>query len=92
MAKGGEAAVKDDVKAYLTSIGAYWFMPVQTGYGRSTLDFLVCHKGCFYGIETKRPGVIKPSSRQQLVINQIQNADGRAFVADSAYLVSCWLK
>ena len=90
--KTPEGKVKDDVKKYLDSIGAYYFMPVNQGYGQSTLDFLVCHKGQFYGIETKRPGILKPSPRQQLVINQIQRADGRAFVADSSYLVSCWIK
>lgn len=41
------------VKKWLTAIGAYWFMPVQTGYGKKTLDFLCCYRGFFFAIETK---------------------------------------
>ena len=81
--KTGEAKVKDDVKKYLTSIGAYFFMPVQTGYGRTTLDFLVCYKGQFIGIECKRPGVRECTRRQFHVIDKIVDAEGFAFVTDS---------
>lgn len=41
------------VKKWLTAIGAYWFMPVQTGYGKKTLDFLCCYRGFFFAVETK---------------------------------------
>ena len=51
-----EGKIKQEVKDWLNEIGAYWFMPVQMGYGQKTLDFLVCYKGRFIGIETKRPG------------------------------------
>jgi hypothetical protein len=77
-----EGKVKDDVKRYLRSIGAYFFMPVQTGYGATALDFFVCYRGRFYGIETKRRGVTKVRPLQDAVIKQIEAAGGEAFVAD----------
>jgi hypothetical protein len=79
MAKGPESKVKDDVKAYLEKIGAYWYMPVPVGFGRPTLDFLVCWRGHFIGIETKAPGK-NPTVRQKLTIKQIQAAGGRTAV------------
>jgi hypothetical protein len=54
--KTPEGKVKDNVKALLTEHGAYQFWPVQTGYGRRTLDALCCHHGHFFAIETKRDG------------------------------------
>ena len=78
--KTTEAKLKDDVRLYLTKIGAYWFMPVQTGYGQSTVDFLVCYKGRFYGIETKVRGRA-PTPRQLQKIREIVAAGGEAFVA-----------
>lgn len=71
-----EKDIKDAVRAYLKEIGAYYFMPVQTGYGAATLDFLICHKGTFYGVETKRPGKTTPSARQACVMSEIAHAGG----------------
>jgi hypothetical protein len=82
MAKGPESKVKDDVKAYLESIGAYWYMPVPVGFGRPTLDFLVCWRGRFIGIETKAPGK-HATTRQKLTIKQIQAAGGTTLVVSS---------
>lgn len=75
--KTPEGRLKDEVKKYLDSVGAYWFMPVQTGYGRTTLDFLVCHKGKFIGIETKSLKG-KLTARQKLVMVQIAMSEGKA--------------
>lgn len=72
----GEDSIKKAVKTYCKEIGAYYFMPVQMGYGASTLDFLICHNGRFYGVETKRPGVGKPSPRQACVMTEIAEAGG----------------
>ncbi len=71
-----EKKIKDAVRAYLKEIGAYYFMPVQMGYGASTIDFLVCHKGRFYGIETKRAGVDKGTPRQECIMREIAEAGG----------------
>jgi len=79
--KTPEGKVKDAVKRYLDSVGAYWFMPVQTGYGTTTLDFLVCYKGVFIGVETKAPtGELTGSARQRLITKKIQDAGGCALV------------
>lgn len=79
-----EGKVKDDVKKYLTSIGAYWFMPVQTGYGSSSLDFIVCFRGDFWAIECKAPGQRgKITKRQMRIAKNIQQAGGQTFVLDN---------
>ncbi len=78
-----EGRVKADIKKWLKSQGAYFFMPVQSGYGASTLDFLVCLNGRFYAIETKAPGRnLKASPRQMQVIEEIRAAGGWATVVD----------
>lgn len=49
-----EADVKEAVKKVLNEVGAYWFMPVQTGYGvKGIPDFVCCVKGRFFAVETK---------------------------------------
>ena len=77
-----EDKLKKEVKAYLKSINAYFFMPVQTGYGATTLDFLVCINGRFVGVETKAKGKM-PTPRQSMIIDQINAAGGVAFATDS---------
>jgi hypothetical protein len=76
-----EGKVKDKVKALLRKYNAYSFMPVQAGYGASTLDFLCCINGRFLAIETKAPGK-KPTLRQEFVIEAIVKAGGVALVVD----------
>lgn len=79
-----ESEVKERVKRHLKKHGAYWFMPVQTGYGASTLDFLVCHGGRFLAIETKRPGK-DMTARQMLVAEKIVDAGGHVLVIGNEY-------
>lgn len=74
-----EGKIKDKVKAYLDSIGAYYFMPVQTGYGKRTLDFLCCICGAFIAIEAKRPGA-KAKPFQTRVADEIGKAGGNTWV------------
>lgn len=83
-----EGKVKKEIKEYLRSIGAYFFLPVQTGYGSSTLDILACVNGRFVAIEVKQPGG-KATVRQKLIIDQIRAAGGTAILADSADEVWC---
>lgn len=78
-----EGKVKKEIKQYLDSIGAYYFMPVQMGYGAKTVDFLVCVNGAFVAIEAKRPGKDATAFQKQ-TIAQVENAGGIAFVATSA--------
>jgi hypothetical protein len=78
-----EETVKAAIKGWLKDHGAYFFMPVQTGYGATTLDFLVCYRGWFVGIEAKRPGIKRPSPRQLICMENIHAAGGVAICADS---------
>jgi len=76
-----EGRVKAAVKKLLAKYRIYGHWPVPCGYGHSTLDYIGCINGYFFGIETKAPGG-KPTPRQALVIDQIRAAGGAAFVID----------
>ena len=76
-----EGKVKADVKKYLKARGAYFFMPVQYGYGAAALDFFVCLDGRFIAIETKAPGK-KLTARQEEVARKIEDAGGQIYRVD----------
>ena len=76
-----EKTVKDAVRDLLTARGAYWFMPVQTGYGRRSVDFLICYRGNFIAVETKRHGK-RATANQENCLFQIALAGGRSAVED----------
>ena len=76
-----EGKVKARVKTLLKQRGAYWHMPVQNGMGAPALDFHVCHRGRYAGVETKAPGK-KPTARQTLTANEIAAAGGAIFFID----------
>lgn len=78
-----EKLVKDALKKYLKSIGAYYYMPVPMGYGAASIDFFVCWRGQFYGIETKKPGIKDPTIRQTVVLTEIALAGGGVWVENS---------
>jgi hypothetical protein len=59
----------------------YRFMPVQSGFGATTLDFLICIDGLWVAIETKAPGG-KLTPRQDTVIGAIINAGGLVQVVE----------
>lgn len=69
-----EGRTKAKLKAYLLERDAYAFWPVQTGYGASTVDCIVCDRGKFVGIECKREGVEEPSARQKIAMKQMRRA------------------
>ena len=79
-----EGKVKAEIKRYLKARGAYFFMPVQTGYGSTSLDFLVCLNGRFIGIEAKSL-IGQPTPRQLAVMREIMATGGFAMLARSAY-------
>jgi hypothetical protein len=75
-----EGVLKKQVKAYLDEHGAYYFMPVQMGFGAATVDFLCCVKGRFVAIETKIwPRRATP--RQLACLKSVRDAGGIGFVA-----------
>jgi hypothetical protein len=73
-----ESKVKAKLKLYLKAHNFYHFMPVQTGYGSTSLDFLGCWNGQFHAYECKADGK-KLTPRQQLVARQIRAAGGFAY-------------
>ena len=76
-----EGKLKAECRAWLRAQGAYVFSPVQVGMGAATLDDLVCWKGKFVGLEYKRPDTRPPpTKRQEMVMAQIETAEGWAFV------------
>lgn len=77
-----EGKVKARVKKILTDMGAYYAMPLGTGFGNAGVpDFLVCFSGRFFGIEVKANGN-KPTALQLHNMVQIRKAGGIAFIID----------
>lgn len=76
-----EGKVKARVKDVLREHGAYWHCPVQNGMGAPSLDFIGCHRGEYFGIETKA-GNKQPTPRQETTIGQINQAGGKTFVVN----------
>ena len=69
------------INAYSMHPALYKFMPVPSGYGPSSLDYIVCYRGQFIAIEAKAPGK-QPTPRQHAILHQIQAAGGHTFVID----------
>lgn len=86
-----EGEVKDAVKLWLETEGAYFFMPVQWGMGKRSIDFLVCLDGIFVGIETKREGE-EPTTAQWLTLSDIAKAGGVAVWGWNAELIQHTVK
>jgi len=81
-----EADVKKAVKAFLKERGAWWFMPVPGGYSRRTVDFLICYRGKFIALETKRPEVTTVTRLQLKDLYDVRQAGGYAIVENSMRL------
>lgn len=79
-----EGRVKEAVKKYLKSIGAYYYMPVNNGMGRvGAPDFICCWNGRMVAVETKAPGKIKNTTpNQERELAAIRAAGGIAVVVD----------
>jgi hypothetical protein len=77
-----KAKVNRVLAPYIKAGWAYKFMPVQTGFGKKTLDYLLCVAGSFWSIETKAPGKV-PTPLQEVHIREIESAGGKVFVIDS---------
>ena len=75
-----EGKVKDEIKKVLKAHGAYYAMPVGTGFGNAGVpDFLVCLNGEFLGIEAKA-GKGTTTALQKKNIAEIEAAGGRTLV------------
>lgn len=82
-----EERVKGRVKKLLKKYGAYYFMPVQSGFGAASLDFLGCHQGRFFAVETKAPGK-HLTARQELIQQMIEavGSEGIVFVIGEQFV------
>jgi len=86
MAMAPESKVKDKVKKILKSLGAYYTMPMGTGYGNAGVpDFIVCHKGRFIGVECKA-GAGKTTALQEKNLHDIETAGGVSMVVNESNL------
>ena len=86
MAATPEKKVKDQIKTLCKKHGAYYVMPVMTGYASNgTPDFIVCHNGYFAGVEAKA-GKGKPTKLQMIRLVEIVRAGGSALVINEGNL------
>ena len=89
MAKTGESKIKDKVRDVLIAYGAYYFMPVQFGYGRAGLDFHCCilYKTIPIAFFVETKDVDKTTTkRQDLLIEVLRNKyKAKVFIIDDEY-------
>jgi pantoate kinase len=86
MAATPEAKVKDKIKKILKEHGAWYAMPMGTGYGNSGVpDFLVCLNGEFLAIEAKAGKGI-PTALQEKNMRDIEKAGGRTLIVNEKIL------
>ena len=80
-----EGRIKQMVSKELSSYKSrvYYHMPVLSGYGKPSLDYIGCVNGKFFAVETKAPGK-KMTARQNKTTRDIELAGGTVFVVDSA--------
>jgi hypothetical protein len=67
------------VKTLLKRHDAYYHMPVQNGMGSPTLDFVGCHAGRFFAVETKAGNKLM-TPRQVLTAKQMDSAGAAVFL------------
>lgn len=80
MASTPEVKVKKQIRKMLDEAGAYYAMPIGTGYGNSGVpDFLICHRGRFIAVEAKA-GSNKPTALQEAHMARIRKEGGSALV------------
>jgi len=86
MASTPEVKVKKQIRKLLDEAGAYYAMPIGTGYGNSGVpDFLICHKGRFIAVEAKA-GSNKPTALQEMHLQKISDRGGIALVINETNL------
>jgi hypothetical protein len=86
MASTPEAKVKEKIKKILKAHGAWYAMPMGTGYGNSGVpDFLCCIKGRFLAIEAKAGKGI-PTALQEKNLRDIAEAGGYTLVINEKIL------
>lgn len=79
-----EGRVKAKVKAVLKQFGAYYHMVVQNGLGAPSLDFVGCHVGKFFAVETKA-GKKDMTERQKQTGQVMTEAGAAVFLVNEVY-------
>lgn len=79
-----EGKVKAKVKTVLKRAGAYYHMVVQNGLGAPSLDFVGCHVGKFFAIETKA-GKKDMTERQKQTSAEMTGAGATVFLVNEEY-------
>ena len=74
-----ESRTKARLKKLLSEFDVYYEMPVPSGFGKSSLDFVCCARGLYLQIETKA-GNKDMTPRQRSIARQVEKAGGRAFL------------
>lgn len=81
-----EAKVKKQIRQIIDECGAYYAMPIGTGYGQSGVpDFLICHKGRFIAVEAKA-GKGKTTLLQEAHLERIRTAGGITMIINETNL------
>lgn len=95
-----EGAVKRKINGILERAksvhGELWFfMPVQNGMGKASLDYIGWFRGRAFAIEAKRPGAL-PTPRQLLTMSDMSIAGAKVFTIDGSELslgiLTAWLE
>jgi hypothetical protein len=78
-----EGRVKSLINRYLDTLGddLWRHMPVQSRFGRRTVDYHCCFRGWFFTIEAKAPGE-EPTKAQWHHMGNVEKAGGAAFWID----------
>ena len=90
-----EGKVKAGIDRLLERAKAYQHKPVQNGMGKPALDYHVCCRGLYAGIEAKAKGE-KPTKRQERTMREQYAAGGSVFLIDDLEgedyrALQCWL-
>ncbi len=78
-----EKKVKAAIKKLLFAMDCWYYMPVPSGYGEATLDFLCSYKGRSFAVEAKAHGKTL-SLRQQITIKTMSSRGVPCIMIDSA--------
>ncbi len=89
-----EGKVKQDVKKLLKSLGIWYFMPMQNGFGVVGIpDFICCWGGKFLAVETKAPGKRgQTTANQDLRLQEICDNGGLSLVVDDVEQLAAFLR
>lgn len=86
MAATPEKLVKNKIKVILQDDGAYYAMPIGSGYGNAGVpDFLACVNGRFLAVEAKA-GKGKTTALQDAHLEKIKAAGGVSMVVNELNL------